>query len=389
MKFTFGLIAFFLLSIACKAQRFTFNLGGTSSKAYYEEIPYEAVDGAIFIYPEINGKKRKFFFDTGAPTQIDSALFYELHLAVTSRTDITDANGAKDSMNVVSVPEIKLDSISFKQIPALIADNDIYKCWQVDGVIGSNLIRNSIVRINSKKHVIILTNQLKMLPVNKKKRATMLTDPIQSFPFVVVWLKGKTTLLAGFDTGDDKFFIMTENDMKRFNAINTFEKVSSGFGSGHLSLFGFQKSDTTYRLKFKQLTIGGYLFNNVTTETNKSDLTRIGAKMLDYGIVTLDFIHHSFYFEPDSDQINLDEKRWPVQVIISGNKLIAGIIWDSYKDKINPGQQIVAVDDTPCLSADLCDWINDKIGLSKDKQTTTLSIKQANGDIKKITLVKE
>src|ERR1700709_819336 len=83
---------FLLLSTGvCTAQRVTFNKGGTDSKNYYEEIPYEFINGVMFVTPEINGIKRKFLFDTGAPVQITDELFNELKPEIINHTEITDA----------------------------------------------------------------------------------------------------------------------------------------------------------------------------------------------------------------------------------------------------------------------------------------------------------
>jgi hypothetical protein len=196
-------------------------------------------------------------------------------------------------------------------------------------------------------------------------------------------------LLAGFDTGDADFLIMTENDMKRFSKINVFEKLSSGYGSGHRSIFGLQKPDSTYRLKFPSLHIGGYEFDNEITETNKTDETRLGAKILDYGIVTLDFIHHDFYFEPDTGKMDLAEKCWPLQPIAADGKLIVGVVWGSLKNQVKSGEQILAIDGVSYANADLCDMLSQRSAMLKDKQTAVITLKDENGAIRKITMTKE
>jgi len=379
-----------LLSIVCAAQRFTYNSGSSINKNYYEEIPYETVSGKIFITVEVNGKKRKFLFDTGAPVQITPELYTELKLSFTRRTYVTDANGATDSVNVVSVPQIKINSLLFTGVPALVSGADIYKCMDIDGVIGSNLVYKSIVRIDPARHIITLTDDEKRLHLEKKNYATMVTDMWQGFPFVVVWLPGKKqTFLAGFDTGDSGLLAITETEMNRFSKKNVFKKESAGYGAGHRGIFGLQKYDSTYRLKFPVLSIGGYEFNNVTTETNKTNLTRLGTKILDYGTVTLDFIHHRIYFEPNRDKIDLDEKQWPLQPIIDSNKLEVGVVWQALNGQASPGEQIIAIDDVPCLIVDLCDYYKRGASLLNGKQTAVLTIKDEKGVIKKINIAKQ
>lgn len=389
MKTVFSLIILSLFSLAAVAQRYPLNQGCTTTKNYYAEMPYEIVDGEIIVYPEINGKKLRFLFDTGAPVQITTELLADLKLPVKTPIQITDANGATDSLNIVTLPVINLNNVVFSNVPAFVDGADIYKCWHIDGVIGSNILRNSIVRFDTRRHIIILTDEEKRLPLNKKTRATLLIDKVQSTPYVVVWLTGKKTLLAGFDTGDPEFLMMTESDMKRFSKINVYKKLSAGYGSGRRSVLGLQKPDSTYRLKFPLLHIGGCEFNNVITETNKIAATRIGTKMLDYGTVTLDFIHHAFYFEPDSDKINLDSKCWSLQPVVSGDKLVAGVVWGSLKDHVKTGEQILAIDGVSYEKVTLCDILSAKSSLLKDKQKAVITIKGENGEIRKVEIVKE
>lgn len=388
MKYLFCLIAL-LLGTTVNAQHFTYNQGAADTKNYYEEIPYTTVNGKIFTTVEINGKPRKFLFDTGAPVQIMPELFNEIKPPVIRRDHLVDANGAADSATVVSVSGIKFNNTVFNKIPALITGPDVYKCWQIEGVIGSNLFYKAVVRIDPDRHLIIITDDAKKLNLNKKLAVTLVTDNVQNYPFAVIWLSGKNTFLAGFDTGDSDFLIMNEIEMKRLSKINAYQTESAGYGSGHRSIFGLQKYDTTYRLKFPALSVAGYTFNNAVTETNKTYMTRIGTKMLDYGMVTIDFIHHLFYFQGKKDTINLDDRKWPLQPIIDSNKLLVGVVWQSLKGQVKPGEQIIAVGDVAYDTADLCTAINSESPLLGNKATTVLTIRDENGNTRKLTINKQ
>jgi predicted aspartyl protease len=372
MRYTLVCILFLLSTAVCTAQRVTFNKGGVDHKNYYEEIPYEFVNGYMFVTPEIKGIKRKFLFDTGAPVQITPELFNELKPEIINHTEITDATGGKTSLNIVSITAIKLNNLSFNGIPALVSGSNLYKCWYIDGVIGSNLLRGSIVQIIPAKHIIILTDDETKLTINKQMQAPLVTGEPQTYPFFIMGLTGKKTQVVGFDTGSPNFLRMTETHARRFKKDDAFEKISAGYGINHMSLLGPQTPDSLYRLKISSLSIAGSIFTNVITETNKANNTRIGTKLLDYGIVTIDFIHHFFYFEPAGNNTDLNEK-----------------VWEKCKDQVKSGDQIMAIDDEPCETMDLCDWLNGRSNRMMDKQTATLTIKDEKGNIKKISIAKE
>ena len=389
MRYTLSFIFLLVSATVSLAQRVTFNKGGASSKNFYEEIPYEFINGVMFVTPEINGIKRKFLFDTGAPLQITDELFNELKPEIINHTEITDATGNKDRLNIVSIADLKLNNLSFTGVPALVTGSSIYKCWQIDGVIGSNLLRTCIVQIIPAKHIIILTDDETKLSLNRKMQTALETGEPQSYPFFMIQLTDKKTLKVGFDTGTKDFLRMAAAHAKRLEKDGIIEKISTGYGINHMSIVGLAVPDSLSRMKVPLLSIAGCNFTNVITETGNGRNTIVGAKLLDYGAVTIDFIHHSFYFEPTTDSTNMNEKLLPLRPIIADNKLVAGMVWGRLKDEVKTGDQILSIDGEPCGMIDLCAWMNDKADWFMNKQTTTLTIKDAQGNMKKISLVKE
>jgi hypothetical protein len=80
----------------------------------------------------------------------------------------------------VSLKEIKIGNTTFAGIPTLVNLPDQLKCWHVDGIVGSNLLRNSIVVFDGQKHQIIITDQLDKLPFLNKKNSGIL-QPIPTY----------------------------------------------------------------------------------------------------------------------------------------------------------------------------------------------------------------
>jgi hypothetical protein len=115
-----------------------------------------------------------------------------------------------------------------------------------------------------------------------------------------------------------------------------------------------------YHLRLPSISIAGSIFTNVITETNKSNKTRLCTKILNHGIVTIDFIHHLFYFEPTTESNDPGEKLWPLKPIVIDNKLIVGVVWEKMKGQVNSGDQIIAVDDEPRETMNWCDWLYGK-----------------------------
>jgi hypothetical protein len=389
MKSFIALLSLTIIYFNGFAQSFTFTQGGTTDKHYYNETPYETLSRKIFLYVEIAGKRRKFLFDTGAPTAINKELAAELKFNVLHKVLVSDALGIQDSVSIVSVKRIKIGNVTFNDIPAVTIIPDFLKCWNIEGVVGSNILRNSIVRIVPDKHLIIITDNEDTLSLKNKINIPLTENNYsQNFPTIKILLKDKVNVEFGFDTGDPGFLSLSEDYMRQLNQFNVYQVLSKGYGSHKLGGFGLQKNDSTYRLKIDFLKIGDSKFDNVITETDKNGVSRIGSKLLDYGAVTLDFINRKFYFEATNAKNDLNEKQWPLRPVINDHKLLVGTVWAKLVDQIKPGQQITAINDIAYDKIDLCDWIHNK-SVFDNKEKIILKIKDERGKIKIVQVMKE
>ena len=302
---------------------------------------------------------------------------------------VNDAHGNQGSVIIVGLRGIKIGDVTFNNIPVVTIIPDFLKCWNVEGVVGSNVLRNSIVKIVPAKHQIIITDYEEKLSLTNKTSIPLISNnDSQTFPIIKIFFKGKVDLEFGFDTGDPGFLLLPENYIGQLNLFNVFETLSTGYGANKLGEFGLQKNDNTYRLKIDFLKIGDSRFDNVITETDKNGVPRIGSKLLDYGEVTIDFIHNKFYFDPTNTENDLDEKKWPIHPIIKGHKLLVGTVWGKLIDQIKPGQQITAIDDNNYDQVELCNWVLTK-SVFDDKEKIKLAIKDEGGKIKTVQVIKE
>ena len=155
---TLLILVFFASSIF--AQNINFNQGSIKQKNYLQKIPYENVNGLIVVPVDINGKTYNFVIDTGASLAISDKLYKELNLQIINQVDITDASGRKKEMKLISLPELHLQGITFINTLGVVhheESSDFFnflECLGIDGIIGSNMLRNSIVQFDEQsKHI--------------------------------------------------------------------------------------------------------------------------------------------------------------------------------------------------------------------------------------------
>lgn len=391
MKAFTYLFIFLLNCTVVHAQSFTMNQGGATVKNYYVELPYEVINGKLIVSVEIAGGKHRFVFDTGAPVLVSTAFAAQIKAEVIGHNRLRDANGKDDSVSIVKLNGIALGNVSFDAIPAIGSLPDLYKCWDVDGSIGSNMFRNSIVSIQSDKHLIIITDQADKLTLNKKHSVPLITHEkynTQSDPIFKIILGNKVPVLLEFDTGDPSFLRFSEDYMKQLSKYTVCEVIDKGYGAGQISAYGLQNNADKYLLKIPLLTIGAGSFNNVVTETNKGGSAAIGCRLLNYGNVTLDFINGRFYFDARDETNNLDEKHWPIKPTVVDNKLVVGVVWSKAKNLVKPGEQILSVNEKQFPEADLCNMIS-KQPILPTEDSARVTIKDAAGKERVVQIVKE
>jgi hypothetical protein len=379
----------FVFPSICFAQSFTYNQGGTNAKNYYEEIPYKNINGKIILEGEIAGKKHRFLFDTGAPCALSKELAAELNAKVINKIEIHDTYLHTDSATVIELNDLTLGRITFNHIPAITLFPDFYTCWGIDGVIGSNLLRNSIVSIMSNKHIIVFTDQKNKLSLKAKNSAPLVSNiGSQSDPQIKIIIKNKLTLTIPFDTGDNGFLRVSDKMVADLKQYALFDTLTTGFGASGMSAMGMQNAAKKAQLKIAFFTVGNGRFDNLVVETNKEVIPAIGNKLLDYGNITLDFINGKFYFDANNNLTDLNEKLWPFNPGFNNGKFVIGVVWKKGEGLAKQGEQILAIDDTDFSNMSICTLLTAKPPL-EGKDTAVLTLKDTQGNVHKVTMKKE
>lgn len=388
MKRFLGIFLLVSVALIAKAQPFSYNAGGAAVKHYYQELPYQDVNGKMIIQVSLGGQTANFLFDTGAPTSMSKELAKASGATFLRSAPVTDAGGLTDSTSVVLSKSIRLGEVEFNDVPAVTLVPDFFKCWGVTGIIGSNLLRNSIVRIDAVKKHIILTDQPEKLNLNLSNAIPLLLSKGQSDPRIEIKLAKKVSMTIGFDTGDNSFLRLSEDFMNQLSKAKVFEVLSEGYGATRISAFGEQKPADKFLLRFANFNLGSAKFSNVITYTDKNGIPGIGTKLLEYGLVTLDYLDKKFYFDPYKEITDLNETRWPFELSLDGVKLIFGTVWKGAAGQIKQGEQILAINEKEYPSVSLCQVLTSP-SVFKGLTSAILKVKGTDGAVRTVTLKRE
>ena len=357
------LVVLLLISTLTHAQ--SLNKGSVATRSYYAEIPYTYVKNKIIIPVEIEGNTYNFLLDTGAPNMILSSL--PITTKPLGSMKINDANGQRTTLKIVAVPSLNVGGINFVNTSTLVQKHVkpdiIFDCLKIHGIIGSNMLRNSVLQILPREQKIIITNSRKKLQITSEKEKLFL-NKVQSSPYLWIRMKGEKTARERvlIDTGDNGFYDLSVSNYPTFKKEGVCTTLAKSSGSSSIGLLGGGKRTTIYKVQFPEIRIGNASFTNPVISTTPNKRSRIGNVILDYGNVTLDFKKKHFYYDTfDNDPIDMNKPTFGIDPNIKDGKLIVGVVWDdTLKEQVAYGDKIIEVNGVNYSEKDICDIITQK-----------------------------
>jgi hypothetical protein len=360
----FTVIFFLVITLSFAQENLSFNEGKAKTLDYHGEILFENINGKIILPVTVANEPYKFILDTGTPTAISERLSKKLNPSSISKIAITDINQQADSLAVLRLNNIAIGPIEFNNIPALVIEpNDIFTCLGVDGFIGSNLLRNSVIQLNGLTNTLILSSSEKALNLNPKRASDLVLDA-QSSPYISLLLKNKKKGVKHqvlLDLGVNSLYDLALPNYEVFQHYDIFEHKASSKAINTMGLFGMAKEELHHRLLLPELDLNGFKFNNLLVETTQGNNSSIGSGLLDLGLITVDYKNRKFYFDPfQSSKLSSEHLyKFPISYFPENKGLYIGSVWSpGLTGKISIGDQILAVDGLSFETLEFCDLIN-------------------------------
>jgi hypothetical protein len=356
---------------------------GPKPRNYFEEIPFELVNDKIIIPVRIGGEEYRFLLDTGAPTIVSQALAKTLELETLVEIPVGDVTGKKKPMGIVLLPEIALGDTEFRKIRSLVNTDDsnlVFGCFEIDGFIGSNLLRSSIVQLDVRQQKLIITDKRKRLNLDKARSAPIALVGEQKSPWMVVEVSGeeKTGDQLLIDTGSDDVYDLSSQVYDVLSQKRIFVPKGESMGASSIGLFGAGDQLRQYRLLLPRLRVPGLELTNLAVVTTPDTHSRIGTGLFHYTILTLDYRKKRVYFDPYVSTAEVDQPVRDISLSVDENGLIVGHVWsDELKDKLNFGDRILLLDGEPY---ELCNIIRTSDRFQQ-RDTLTLRVKPSQGEV--------
>lgn len=352
------LLLVFVIQIACDGQNSTRQQKAEFSKSVKTEVKL----GLHIVPVELDGKKYRFLFDTGAPTSISKDLQRELKYKVIDRGSIVDSDQNKIRVDYVRVDSIVIEGIKFRNVKAFVADftaNPTLACLELDGILGSNLMQACNWQIDYSKEQIHFSNEPFLTNQPGVYSAKFTAD--EQYDIMLNLKMGKASVSnMKLDYGNNSSITIPIKVMKFLLEEKILTESFREAGYNHGGIGSKPIAMTRYYAYLDSLQVGDLLSTDLKLKTGKSGL--IGRDFLSRYIVAINWSEKMLRFKP--------HKSWAdsrlafgynIGLNSKGEIVLFGVTENSAASQydLKVGMRILKVDTLDFVNQhNYCDYIN-------------------------------
>lgn len=364
-----------LTSIASFAQEGIHKQGTILPKIYRENLTYDIKDECILFNVEIEGKTYRFLLDTGAPTTISDKI--KGNFPFLKEEEITDAATNTQKVNYVTIPEIKIGALTFKNFAVMYQDMSLFEKLQIDGIIGANIVSKSAWDFNLANKKITISSTLDTKQVNNTFKKVKIQKTETGTPTLTLTyfnkIKEKNIY---FDTGYNGFFYLSGTKFNELREAKLISKYIEGNGIVSQSAFGTTEG-ITYMTPLK-MKLREYNLPPFISDVDEDEESNMGSQWLKY-YHTILYKNHLYFKENKQPKIESSFKSLGITTSVINNELLVSFVWNNTNATakgLKPKDKILSVNkkDTSTLTTDELNLLKQEIK-NLDKVTLEINTK--------------
>ena len=257
-------------------------------------VKLSVTNGYITLQSKVNGSEVRLLLDTGADaTVVTPELAKKLDLPITGKHEGGVAGGKKIVVDLTKIDEIKVgeivDSIKLAVIVDINKDPGPY--GKIDGILGSDFIRNHPLSIDYKNETLIFETDESLTERRKKGQIFDLHLIENIAPYVSLTINDtlKVENKYKIDTGAGKTYLRLQDIMELGISLNSLEESKGS------SLAGSYKK---YNGTIKSISLGKSITKkNVKIGAYETPIGFLGADFLSNYVVTLNYPKKEIIFQ--------------------------------------------------------------------------------------------
>lgn len=338
-------LSIMLSSCAGAKVRKILKVGEVTQKNYKVTFPFEYTKtGHILLKVTIKGDVYDFILDTGATNIISNELADKLKVVTAGSSDIADINNKSANLAYVKLDDIQIGGINFKGTIGSILDlkkGDL-ACLEVDGLIGSNLMRHAVWDFDFQNKMITITDNEETLdiPSEYSESKIFVGDAYQVS--IITKVNGKKVLNNLIDLGNPGNTHLSYTVFKKQKESKKINKSIRGSGGSGFGAFGKSaKLRKSHLARIESFKIGDYDINDAIVIVKDLD-NNIGLEFLKNYRVIFNWKTKSFKLIKQSKREKNEGVSFGFIPTFEKNKLFVDYIYDDidaskflkYRDQI-------------------------------------------------------
>lgn len=361
----------------------------STSTAAVTRLPMTVVRTWLTVEAAVDGRNCRFLVDTGSPSTVVSArTAAALGIAGNATTTVGTSDGTEATMRRAVVGRMMLGDRLLTDLPVLVASDTVLDCFEIDGILGGDILRRYVVRLSLRDNYMLLADRRSEAgDIDRKRSVRMRLKHNKSYCArnYVRGAKGKYRVWALFDTGAGSVSFECWEWLHEQNALTDLH-VAEGYGTSS----GLMGSNVVSRRAVAMFAVPHFEFagvdiRNIPVRSGRSSI--LGTQLLKWGDVVLDYPGRRIYYLADDDRVEAGDGSAGVVNIYPAfdawRGVVVGSVWDpSLAGRVRSGDRIVRIDDMPTDSMSVCDFYRNTYKAGQ----TRFTIETADGETEHITM---
>jgi hypothetical protein len=336
--------------------------GKVVQQQFEDTVQIDVQQGLIILQVSIEGKDYRFLFDSGAPLSVSTQLQDAHAFKMLSKGSIVDSDQNRQNVEWAGIDSIKIGKITFQDQTAFIGDfqaNPVLECLEIDGIVGSNLMRHCNWTIDQEQNLLILHDHIDQGDLKKDITIPFRHDSQYSiFVKINVGRAAISPILVDYGSTasislSDQIFSTPKNENIIGETWTELGWKQSGLVGKPVKLHReIEYSDST--------SIDSIILPDVRLQT--SETTSIGNGLLSRFRVTIDWNNDQLHLLKTGDKTKAASfSGFKLGSTAGGGIVVQSVVVGSgaYHEGVRPGMQVIQLDDLNFEDgSDFCDYIN-------------------------------
>jgi hypothetical protein len=357
------------------------NSGKLGYKYFVETVTFDNPLNLVIIPVSINGTTYRFLFDTGAPNVISGELQQKYQFKSMAKKSIRDSEGKSQKVKYIRLDSVQIGNINFLNTAAFVTDlkaNPVLDCLDLDGIIGSNLMRFCAWRVDYSNKILTLTDQPDRLQYSSGYYEISFQSDAQHS--IKIDFKTPNAIIKNLkiDYGSTGSIGVPNKIYKVLKERGDLSDAQTEVGYTQSGIFGDFLVDTTESSVIQFGNFGDFKIGKTEIENGGKGL--LGTSILKNYIVTMNWQNRTIGFESTDAEIELERNTFGFSPAFHNEKtLVKSVVVDgpAFKAGLQPGMIIQSIDEFNVENLEgFCEYV-----LADKKQRDTMFVKAFKNEV--------